>query len=298
MPVFAVLAHDDPAMLLRLVRRLAPHPVVVHVDARHPQALGSDALRRQEHVRFVEDRTTANWGGWSQVEATMRLYRAIVPTVPATEQIVLLSGHCYPLRPVDELVATLGADPERPLFVEAVAYREVQDRTRTRLVHPYDVFPVRQTGVRRVVSAPPRKAWQALARRFPRSALVIEDELYLSSRWVVLTAGCVTEVLEPALERLRGPLRHTFAPEEVFAATAVMNSPARAATQTGGPVPYRGEWVSDYPNVHVLDPLMVRTFTELDWPTVAGGDALFVRKVSSDRSAALLDRIDRELLWR
>ena len=295
MTTFAVLAHDDPALLSRLCARLAPHPVVVHIDARRPLAPFRDALARIPSARLVEnDRVTVNWGGWSQVEATLRLYREIVDAAaPAQndEQIVLLSGHCYPLHPVDEIVARLRV-PGRPLHVRGVAYTELEDRSRTRIRHYYDTFPVRQAGIRRLLYAAPRKITQLTAPLLPRR-FDGEDALVVGSQWTVLTVGAVRDAVLPAAPAWRPRLRRTFAPEETFFPTVVLRGPTAHQTQDGGLSAYAGERTADYPNIHLLDRSMTKTFTLEDLPELEGSPMLFVRKVDSRASAGLLHALDR-----
>ncbi len=295
MTTFAVLAHDDPALLARLCARLAPHPVVIHVDARRPLAPFRRALAAAPHARLIDSgRVVVNWGGWSQVEATLRLYRSIIaaPDASATgdeEQIVLLSGHCYPLRPVGHIIAALAANP-RPLHLRGVRYADLRDRDRTRVRHFYDAFPVRQQGWRRWAYAAPRKAAQLAAPLFPR-AIEGEHDLLVGSQWSVLTIGVVREVVLPAAELWRTRLRHTFAPEETFFPTVVLGARA-AQTQDGGPSPFAGERTADYPNIHLLDPSMTKIYTLNDLEQLTASPMLFVRKVESGRSSALLDALD------
>jgi hypothetical protein len=290
MTVFAVLAHDDPEMLARLSARLAPHRVFVHIDARRPLAPFAAAVRSQPHVQLIPDRVTVNWGGLSQVDATMRLYREIVTQVEPSEQIVLLSGHCYPLHPVADIVRALDEASNR-LHLRGVRYSEIRDRTRTRRFHFYDQFPVRQSGIRRIAYAVPRKLLQAVAPLLPRR-IPGEEGFVLGSQWTVLTADAITTAVIPAYESLRRRLRMTFAPEEIFFATAIFSSPYAADTQEGRASEYAGERMAGYPNLHLLDDSMVKTYTLADWPEIAASKAAFVRKVSTAASAALLDAID------
>ena len=298
MTTFAVLAHDDPALLARLCARLAPHPVIVHIDARRSLAPFRDAVAHLPTVRLVEQgRVTVNWGGWSQVEATLRLYREIVGGAPGgdekddDEQIVLLSGHCYPLHHVDEIAARLRA-AERPLHVRGVAYTELEDRSRTRMRHYYDAFPVRQTGIRRLLYAAPRKLTQLAAPLFPRR-FDGEELLAVGSQWTVLTVAAVRDTVLPPAPVWRRRLRRTFAPEETFFPTVVLRGVTAGSTQDGGPSPYAGERTADYPNIHLLDRSMTKTFTLDDLPELEESRMLFVRKVDSRASAELLDALDR-----
>lgn len=291
MTTFAVLAHDDPQLLARLCRRLAPFPVVVQLDARRDRAPFVQALAEISNARLSPSRVRANWGGWSLVEATLALYREVLPGLPDDEQVVLLSGHCYPLRPVEQIVAELDAAPRR-LYLRGAPYPSFSDHARTRFRHFYDVFPVRQTGYRRILAGVPRKIAQRVSRLFPRT-IPGEDQFVLGSQWSVLTAGAIRDAVLPAAQRYRRLLRHTEAPDEMFFATAILRSPFASQTQDGGVGAFLGEKTADYANIHLLDRSMMKTYTLEDREEVASSSMLFVRKVDSSRSAGLLDELDR-----
>jgi hypothetical protein len=140
--VFTVLAHQDPAMLLALCRSLDGHPVVVHLDAKaalEPFA----ATAGLEHVTIVEDRIPVAWGGFSMVEATLRLYREALRIAGDDDAtIVLLSGSDYPVRPIAEFqeFVTQAKWSEHIRAVEMFdGSRYLEDRVRRR--HELDRFP-------------------------------------------------------------------------------------------------------------------------------------------------------------
>lgn len=291
MTTFAILAHDDPHLLARLCRRLAPFPVVVQIDARRDRGPFVAALADVPNARLSSSRVKANWGGWSLVEATLALYREVLPGLPDDEQIVLLSGHCYPLHPVERIVAELQTPPKL-LRLRGAPYQSFSDHSRTRFRHFYDVFPVRQTGYRRILYGMPRKIVQRVSRLFPRT-IPGEDQFVLGSQWSVLTAGAIREAVLPAADRYRRLLRATEAPDEVFFATVVLRSPYASQTQDGGIGSFLGEKTADYANIHLLDRSMMKTYTLDDLDEVTASSMLFVRKVDSSRSADLLDELDR-----
>lgn len=291
MTTFAILAHDEPELLARLCERLAPYPVVVHIDGRRDRAPFVAALAPLKNTRIAPVAVTTNWGGWSLVEAVLALYREVLPGLPDDEQIVLLSGHCYPLRPVEEIVSELDSAPKR-LFLRGAPYHDFADQSRTRLRHFYDVFPVRQQGVRRIVYGIPRKIAQRIAPLFPRTVRG-EDQFVLGSHWSVLTAGAIREALLPVAEDYRRLLRTTASPEETFFPTAILRSSYAEQTQEGGVGAFAGEKIADYPNIHHMDRSMTKTFTIDDLDEILASPMPFVRKVDSTRSASLLDELDR-----
>jgi hypothetical protein len=91
---FLILAHEDEAMLRRLVRRLAPlGQIYVHVDAKVD--LGR-WLWDDLPCTFLSRRVPVYWGDWSIVEATtLLLERALEDK--SSVRFTLLSGTHYPI---------------------------------------------------------------------------------------------------------------------------------------------------------------------------------------------------------
>lgn len=91
---FLILAHQDEAMLRRLVARIAPlGPVYVHVDAK------SDMSGWQTDnfaCNFLTRRVPVYWGNWSMVEATTLLLETAL-SENSNVRFTLLSGSHYPI---------------------------------------------------------------------------------------------------------------------------------------------------------------------------------------------------------
>lgn len=89
-----ILAHEDPDMLQRIVKRISSvGPTFVHVDAK------SDMSRwhcQDLPCTFVKPRIPVYWGHWSVVEATVLLLEAALGHSSAT-RFTLLSGSHYPI---------------------------------------------------------------------------------------------------------------------------------------------------------------------------------------------------------
>lgn len=104
---YVVLAHSDPQLFGRLMRRLDdPRAIaVVHVDAKAPIEPFRRAVAGLHNVRFVEPRVRVMWAGFSVVEATMAALRAAVEqTTEECSHIILISGSDYPLTSNNEIV--------------------------------------------------------------------------------------------------------------------------------------------------------------------------------------------------
>ena len=91
---FLILAHEDAAMLHRLVRRIAPlGPVYVHVDAKTDT---TEWQREDLPCVFLSSRVPVYWGDWSMVEATTHLLESALAD-SSNGRFTLLSGSHYPI---------------------------------------------------------------------------------------------------------------------------------------------------------------------------------------------------------
>jgi hypothetical protein len=97
---FLILAHEDEAMIHRLVRRIAPlGPIYVHIDAKTDMSgWACDGLP----CAFLTERVPVYWGDWSVVEATTRLIERALED-PSNTRFTLLTGSHYPIISNEEI---------------------------------------------------------------------------------------------------------------------------------------------------------------------------------------------------
>ncbi len=104
-PCFLVLAHRQPGQAARLVGALAPHPVLLHVDARARVPAWSEFCRLvgvNQNVTLAP-RVRSGWASWGLVQATLNgieLYLKL-----GCSHLVRMSGEDYPLRPPEHIAA-------------------------------------------------------------------------------------------------------------------------------------------------------------------------------------------------
>lgn len=95
--VAVVLAHKAPGQVARLVERLAPAPVLLHVDARAtPGVWDAMAGARADNLLLLP-RHASPWASWGLVEATLKGAGAALE-LKGWSHLLLLSGQDYPLR--------------------------------------------------------------------------------------------------------------------------------------------------------------------------------------------------------
>ena len=290
---FAVLAHQDPEMVRRLAAELSGHPVVVHVDAK----VDIGPFERIPGVRLVQDRVKVNWGGFSVVEATLRLYRDCLDELgdEPNAAVALLSGSDFPVRLVEEFEEYVAAAPWSE-HIRAVPLldgnRPLENRIRRRWC--FDLVPPKVGGWRRRRNAVIRRI---LAWALPRRSMARYKSLTpaVSSQWTLLSRACLEDLLptahDPSYQRL---FRRTFAPDELFFATLVHSSPWAAHTEFGG-VESRGDKeTTEFPNFHYIDPSVAVWLDDSHAAKVAGSGAFFARKLRSRDLDTFLDAVAEE----
>ncbi len=169
-------------------------PVVIHVDARvSPRKFEAfvQSLVEYPDVKFCK-RIKCNWGTWSLVRATQAGSEIILDSFPAVRHVLLASGSCLPLRPINELVDYLDRRPKTD-FIESVTTRDVYwahggfETERFTLRFP---FPWKRR----------RRAFDAyvrLQRRFKFKRKIPERLTpHLGSQWWCLTRQTLSAILE------------------------------------------------------------------------------------------------------
>ncbi len=277
---YGVLAHHDPEMVRRLAAELVGRPVVVHVDAKADIGL----FEQIPGIRLVQDRVTVNWGGFSVVEATLRLYRECLDELgnEPNAAVALLSGSDFPVRPVKEFEEYVAAAPwsEHIRAVPLInGHRASENRIRRRW--HFDLVPTGSGGWRQRRNAVIRRA---LAWTLPRRSLASYKPLTpaVSSQWTLLSRACLEDILptalDPAYQRL---FLDTYAPDELFFATLVHSSKWAARTEFGGLETRGDKSTTEFPNFHYVDPSLNVWLNAGDAATVAASGAYFARKVRS-----------------
>jgi hypothetical protein len=295
---FTILAHSDPIMLARLLRKLEDQRflVFVHVDAKSDIAPFMFHARNIKNVTFVQKRITVMWAGYSQVQATLEMLKyAVRETTDQCSHYVLLSGADYPLtsnsKIADFFEANIGRQFIRRFIVtESGDARQVQ---RLRGRH------FRELANRFSWKRKPLFALEQLLRLWPRQ---MPDRLTiaLGSQWFALTRNCVIHCLKEAEENAdyRNFFKSTFAPDEMFFHTIVENSPFRLEatpsepyvdiTKIGGPF--------HYGNIHFLVPdVPIKSREKAAYIVKNKGEKLFTRKLSTEASLEALDEFDIEI---
>lgn len=212
-----LLCHADLDLAARLARIWAGGGarVAIHVDARAPRTALAGLQRALEDCTGVifTRRRRCSWGRFSLVRATQDAAAGLLARFPDTTHVYLASGACLPLRPIADLLAFLGDDPDRD-HIESVSIREVGwtvgglSEERFTLFFPFDWRRRRWLFDRFV-------AWQqrrGIRRRMPAGLAP-----HLGSQWWCLTAKTLRAILsDPRRAEFDRFFRLSWIPDESY----------------------------------------------------------------------------------
>jgi len=300
---FLMLAHNDAPLLLRLCHHLRDHAVFLHVDVKS-RDFPTEQFAALKNVVLIQPRLSVHWADFSMVEATLALLRSALHQNESFSKFVLISGTCYPVKPIAHLAALFNTDNDQNYIrLTAISpstphlWTLVSRRWRMAPLLPDDLMARQPAlrGLEKKVRAVLNKLSSYRPRDFQRDA---GCPIYFGSQWWALSEPCARYIVDfvqdhPAFVRA---FRTTYVPDELFFHTLIAQSPF--AAKTLGPQPDQGAGTNQQAPLHLIHPSEKRIFhsTEADFELAKSTDKFFIRKVSSRDTGELLDRIDRELL--
>lgn len=287
---FLILAHQDALQVARLCSALRGQTLFVHIDRRAADFPVNQIATMPGVV--VHPRSLIHWGDFSMIETTLSLMDT-ARQYGRFDRFVLLSGSCYPVKPLSSLEAMFAEHPEHEWISLTPVAR--QSSLYTTIGRRWRMAPFLSSSF---LDSKLRAIYNKISKYIGRDlALEIGLPPYFGSQWWALTEPCVAAVLEFVRSHPEyiQAYRSVYAPDEHFFQTIVGNSRFASASVH---VEDCGAATNQHAPLHQIAPSIERVFEdgEPDFQLAASTDKFFIRKVSSARSAHLLDRIDRELL--
>jgi hypothetical protein len=280
-----ITAYKDYPSLARLVERLDCDffKVYVHIDS-----IGSIGCEQTDELKRLGVSVTRDhairWGSMTHLHAIVDLLRAAVD-VGGVDYIHIISGQDYPLADAEEFEARCDGRIFMNFQPMSEAPQDIRERYALR-----NIFYHLQTGSRaanriyRYLDEWSR--WLQKVVGLKRTRLGPFSELYKGIVWMSFPATAAATLLDdPTADSFFRAIRMTYIPEEVFFQTYFLNSDLRSLV------------VNDdlrYTDWRRRNGSIPAYLDESDAGPVLASDALFARKVSTDVSAELLDRIDAE----
>lgn len=286
---YIILAHRYPDQLYRLIDRLddGASRFFVHIDARsEPSAFAG--LQKRGKTTVLPSIAT-HWAGYSLVRATLNGLEAVNSCGNPIDRVILLSGQDYPIKSNREIDECLAASPAS-VFLEHTTLPDTRRWSPRgglfRLDKYYFGMPAHCRLAARAVNLLARFL-PPLARRPPANLAP-----HAGSQWWIIDMPAVSYILQfvrehPEYARFH---RFTFAPDEVFFHTILLNATDQHIRKNILADHLRfmtwRDTKSGHPDI----------LTSSDWPALRSSPALFARKFDPRGHGSILDLIDKYCL--
>lgn len=288
---YLIPVHNNPKHLERLVGALQ-YPdcdFYIHIDKKTKVHFKKIS---QKNVYYLKNTISVFWGGYSQVEATLRLLKTAVKT-KKYDYFILISGVDYPVRS-NKFIHTFFKQNKETEFINFCTMPENNkgfDRLENINFDGSDIgtlnhlFNILQNILKKL----------PIKRKFPEQYSNMTH--YGGSTWWALSGNCVSYILNfidrnPEFVNF---YKHTYNADEMFFQTIIGNSPFKKKIQNA--VTY-ADWKTRNPGLPAIltkKHLPVLTAKEIDW---SYGNKkitpLFARKFT-DKSEELIKEIERTI---
>lgn len=294
---YLISTHQDPKHLARLIESLGEDAdFYVHIDKKIDIALFELALRGKTNVLLTPNRVTVSWGGFGQVLALLSNLRAAFQEGVFYDRIINISGSDYPIWSNRRILDEFSRYPHKE-YIGGFNITRTNTKIQSNKIRKYWFFDLRvgSTGATNFFCKIANRVSTCLPISKSLQVRIGDNkcDVYFGSLYWALTYGCAKHIYDTFMEerRMQAYFRHAFAPSELFAQTIVFNSVfgKRAMLYPG----------AEYPGIFKLAPLHhmdyskeVRVFSESDYEELVQSEKMFFRKVSTEKSGVLLDKID------
>jgi hypothetical protein len=274
----------------------------IHVDRKSADFLDSPSLKpimNRKNVSFLRDRIRVYWGGFSIVEATLRLLRKAVDE-GEFQYAVLLSGQDFPIKSNRHIESFFEAHDGK----EFISYTPLPTKEwggwGPFIMERFEYY-WRVDGVRRMLEMTGSKrlqrwGWSAYSRLTTSANRYIPSlkrkflpgiAPYGGATWFAISSRCATYVLNYLLEHPEYCrfFARTLVPDELFLQTLILNSPFRDHV-TNDALRFT-DWETGAPSPRVL--------TCDDFDRLIASDSLYARKFDSTKSPDIISKIRSQI---
>lgn len=298
---FLIMAHADPVMLNRLVRRMydPASTYVIHINRRSDITPFVTAFADLPNVHFVPDtdRVAVNWAGFSFTEGVFAAVRHALRVSPNTQRFVLMSGADYPIKPLPIILAEIRKDQE------ILTVSRKLDRSgpgfHNNLARRYYLGDRQEFNVR--TASWILKSIGLAINKYGPIRKPYPLQLYHGTSWWSLTRVTIDHILSLWGTPYTEWFRYAQLADEVMVHTLLMDSDRAPyikynQLQGIGELDYyqgiNGPHYADWRNPN---PTLPRHLGIENYDEVISSEPLFMRKVDSVHSKPLLDRVDSYL---
>ena len=230
-----ILAHKDPALLERLVKRLQHKDADIFIQLDKNSNIGDFKYIESTGATFIKERVVSGWCNYGVVEATLNGFIQILSLKNDYSHINLISGQDYPVKPIGYIHQYLSENAGKSFMrCYSIADNEWEDGKERFTKYSFGDY-----------NLPAKYKLQRIANAImPVRKLPNNLKPYGGSQWMAITprnAQYIVDYLKlnPGLKRY---FRKVWAVDEVFFQTILANSEHKA------------DIINDYLRYIVLDP--------------------------------------------
>jgi len=271
-----ILTHAQPALLQRLVRKLAHEDadIYIHVDAK-TDISPFLAVAKGDNIFLVKDRVKVLWGGYSIVQATLNGFEQIIKSGRKYSHINLLSGQDYPIKNIAHIHKFFAAH-EGKIFMHSLSVKDEWQEAIPRITDYHLTnynFPGKYRAQQLInVIMPDRK--------LPHGIVAVGR-----SQWFTATPESIAYILHyfktnPWISRF---FKLSWASDELIFQTVLYNSHFRKDMVNDNLLYV--DWSKGGPSPKILN--------MEDADKLTASDKLFARKFNADTDDAILDYLDQ-----
>ena len=282
-----IVAHNDPIHIKRLATRLSSFSdVYIHIDLKTNVEDYITSLQEIPNCYFTQKRFCVNWGGMSIVNAELELIKE-ARAKNHYDRYVLLHGADYPLKNDSDIIRFFEINSHVE-FIRGCCISDSKDyyfSDRCKRIWNMD-SSVRLTKLilRRI---PLRIRSGHIGHGFSKISI-----FWGSALWA-LTDSCIDYVLDMSNNnRFNNWFKKSYAPDELYFTTIIMNSAYSTRTLYCGPES-RKKGLVNWRNLHYFEyPDQIRVWEKEDLDYLMNRNELYIRKVNTLQSSSLLDVLD------
>lgn len=208
---YLILAHKNPNQVKRLVS-LLNDDIYIHIDSKCDI---EKFYMSNEKIKYLNDRISVNWGGFTMVQATLKLINTARKN-RNYDYYVLLSGDDYPISNLNEFELFLDKHKEYS-FMEYDKFEEKWRHLKVR----YEKYRISES------TNMLTKVLQKILNIFVNHRSMFRNmQAYKGSQWWCLNLESIDYILKYIKDN-RSVIRyfkHTYIPDEMFFQVILMNS--------------------------------------------------------------------------
>ncbi len=272
-----ILAHQNPAQLIRLLKRLQ-HPSIdcwVHIDSKCDPQLFS-GIRKMENVFEIEPRLNLRWGNYTIVQAMINGLRSSISFKGKYTHFHFMSGMDYLVQPTQIFLNYLQANPD----IDFIGNRPLEEsKENIERISRYYFNNLNQSA---------RKFAEALINKIlPKRKLPFSFEIRKGPQWMTLTRESVEYILGfiGKNKSFAKFFQYVLAPDEFFFQTILYNSPLKHKMKNH--IFHYVDWTELKKSP--------KTFTSKDKEKLLSSELFFARKFDCNVDAAILDILDEKI---